>query len=163
MARLDAELQQAEVLSLSDYEVLVELSEAPQGSMRMAELAERMLLSPSGLTRRLVGLVRVGLVGRRACPSDRRGSLAVLTPEGLGRLERAAPTHVDGVRAYVIDRLDREELRALACALRRVTDALDAAPGPPEDRNDYRSDVPVTTGRPCAIQPLVPPATDTAR
>src|SRR5262245_16025581 len=108
LARLDAELQADHAISLPDYEVLVHLSEAPARQLRMAELADRLLLSPSGLTRRLDGLVRDGLVERLACPSDRRGSLAALTQTGLDRLEKAAPTHVAGVRRYVIDRLDRD-------------------------------------------------------
>jgi DNA-binding MarR family transcriptional regulator len=130
MARLDAELQRANGITLPDYEVLVHLSEAPGASMRMAVLAEELLLSPSGLTRRLDGLVRDGLVERRTCPSDRRGSLAALTGRGRARLEEAAPTHVNGVRAYLVDQLSRSELLTMATALRHIGDALDAATGP---------------------------------
>jgi DNA-binding MarR family transcriptional regulator len=86
-----------------------------------------LLISPSGLTRRLDGLVRDGLVERHACPSDRRGSLAVLTPTGLTALERAAPTHVTGVRRYLIDRLEREQLLDLTAAFASIRDALDDA------------------------------------
>lgn len=129
MARLDAELQ-AQGMTLPDYEVLVHLSEAPDHSLRMAELAEQLLLSPSGLTRRLDGLVRDGLVQRRACPSDRRGSLAALTAKGWERLKEVAPIHVDGVRAYVVDQLSREEFLGMAATLRRIGDALDAVSRP---------------------------------
>jgi DNA-binding MarR family transcriptional regulator len=127
LGRLDAELQACHGISLPDYEVLVHLSEAPGQDLRMAELAERLSLSPSGLTRRLDGLVRDGLVERRACPSDRRGSLAVLTPIGLAALEQAAPTHVEGVRRYLIDRLERDELLDLATAFESVGQALEEA------------------------------------
>jgi len=123
-ARLDAELQATQGMSLADYQVLVHLSEAPERSLRMAELADRLLLSPSGVTRRLDGLVKQGHVERRACPEDRRGSLAVLTPLGLARLVAAAPTHVAGVRRYVIDPLDRAQLEGLAAALSAVDSAL---------------------------------------
>jgi DNA-binding MarR family transcriptional regulator len=124
LSQLDAELEGAHDLSLPDYEVLVHLSEAPGVSLRMAELAERLLLSPSGLTRRLDGLVREGLVERRACPSDRRGTLAVLTSAGLERLKEAAPTHVAGVRRYVIDPLSRDQLIEFTRSLDRIDQAL---------------------------------------
>jgi DNA-binding MarR family transcriptional regulator len=127
LGRLDAELQACRGISLPDYEVLVHLSEAPGQHLRMAELADRLALSPSGLTRRLDGLVRDGLVERRACPSDRRGSLAVLTPTGLAALEQAAPTHVEGVRRYLIDRLARDDLLDLATAFDCIGQALDEA------------------------------------
>jgi DNA-binding MarR family transcriptional regulator len=130
LARLDSELQANHAISLPDYEVLVHLSEASGQQLRMAELADRLLLSPSGLTRRLDGLVRDGLVERRACPSDRRGSLAVLTQTGLETLEKAAPTHVEGVRRYVIDRLERDELLDLTAALEAVGEALDESQRP---------------------------------
>jgi DNA-binding MarR family transcriptional regulator len=117
VVRLDAELQAAHGLTFSDYEVLVNLSEAPDRSVRMAELAERLRLSPSGLTRRLDGLVREGMVVRRKCPSDRRGSLATLTEAGLARLEEAAPTHVAGVRRYFVDPLSAAEQEELMGSL----------------------------------------------
>ena len=123
--RLDAELQASQGLSVSDYGVLVELSEADGGRMRMTELAERMLLSPSGLTRRLDSLVRSGLVERARCPTDRRGAFAVLTPAGRERLARAAPDHVDQVRRNFVDRLSRPQLTALADALEAVADSGD--------------------------------------
>jgi DNA-binding MarR family transcriptional regulator len=125
LARLDAELQEHHNLTLADYEVLVHLSEAPGGSMRMAELAQRLLLSPSGVTRRLDGLVRDGMVERHSCPSDRRGSLAVLTGDGRARLEEAAPTHVGGVRRYVVEAMTREQLLALGESLESVGSRLE--------------------------------------
>ena len=120
MAKLDDELVDAHGISLPDYEVLAFLSEAPNRSLRMTELAQRLRLSPSGLTRRLDGLVRAGYVRRESCPSDRRGTLAVLTDEGFAVLERAAPCHVASVRKHFIDRLSREQVEQLASALRTV-------------------------------------------
>ena len=132
MARLDAELQASQGMSVSDYGVLVQLSEADEGRMRMSELAERLLLSPSGLTRRLDGLVRAGLVDRARCPTDRRGAFAVLTAAGRIRLQEAAPDHVDQVRRHFVDRLTRAQLEALVDALRKVTDSPPCSEGPQE-------------------------------
>ena len=123
MARLDAELQASQAMSVSDYGVLVQLSEAEGGRMRMSELADRLLLSPSGLTRRLDGLVHAGLVDRVRCPTDRRGAFAVLTEAGRRRLEGAAPDHVDQVRRHFVDRLSRRQLESLVDALSKVADA----------------------------------------
>ncbi len=123
MARLDAELQTSQGMSVSDYGVLVQLSEAEGGRLRMSELADRLLLSPSGLTRRLDGLVSAGLVGRARCPTDRRGAFAELTEAGRARLEQAAPDHVDQVRRHFVDRLSRRQLEALVDALNKVANS----------------------------------------
>jgi DNA-binding MarR family transcriptional regulator len=126
LGRLDAELQAACGISLGEFEVLVLLSEAPEEALRMAELAERLVVSPSGLTRRVDKLVRDGLVGRRPCPSDRRGSFAALTPGGRDMLARAAPHHLVGVRRYVIEPLSSRQLVDLAAGMRSIGQALDA-------------------------------------
>jgi DNA-binding MarR family transcriptional regulator len=123
--RLDDELQVAHGLALADYDVLVQLSEAPDTSLRMSDLATRLQLSPSGLTRRVDSLSRRNLVVRRACSSDGRGSFAVLTPAGQELLEEAAPTHVAGVRTYVIDTLTGSSLERLAAGLAAIEAALD--------------------------------------
>jgi DNA-binding MarR family transcriptional regulator len=140
MARLDAELQASESMSLRDYEVLVHLSEAEGSALRMAELAQRLFVTPSGLTRRLDGLVRSGLVRRQVCHQDRRGTLAVLTPKGRAALERAAPAHVASVRRYVFDPVDARQTQQMATTLQAMYTALDATAGservpavPPED------------------------------
>jgi DNA-binding MarR family transcriptional regulator len=122
MARLDAELQQTQQISLADYEVLVHLSEADGHMLRMTELADRLLLSPSGLTRRVDRLVSSGLVERIRCPTDRRGILARLKTAGRKRLERAAPDHVDQVRRNFIDRLNRRQLASLVDALDEIVE-----------------------------------------
>jgi DNA-binding MarR family transcriptional regulator len=121
LARLDADLQASQGISVTDYGVLVQLSEGEDGRMRMSELADRLLLSPSGLTRRLDGLVAAGMVERHRCPTDRRGAFAVLTPAGQARLQTAAPDHVEQVRRHFVDRLSREQLEALGDALDKVT------------------------------------------
>jgi DNA-binding MarR family transcriptional regulator len=126
---LDNELQSEHGLSLGEYEVLVHLSEEPESSLRMTDLAGRLHLSPSGITRRIDGLQRAGLVERRQCPSDRRGSNAVLTDEGLRRLREAAPTHVRGVRAHFIDQLSERDIANLAAALAAVSIDPEAAAG----------------------------------
>jgi len=120
LATLDNELRAEHGLSLGEYEVLARLSEAPDHSLRMTDLAAGLSLSPSGITRRIDGLVRAGLVERRQCPSDRRGSNAVLTREGLRRLQAAAPSHVRGVRAHFVDQLTTQQLANLAAALSSV-------------------------------------------
>jgi DNA-binding MarR family transcriptional regulator len=121
LATLDNELQAEHGMSLGEYEVLVLLSEAPEQSLRMTDLAAPLHLSPSGITRRIDGLVKHGLVERQQCPSDRRGSYAVLTDLGLKRLKEAAPTHVRGVRAHFVDRLSERQLANLASALSTVS------------------------------------------
>ena len=120
LAVLDNELLAEHGLTLGDYEVLVHLSEAPGQAIRMSELAGTLRLSPSGITRRIDGLAKTGLVERQPCPSDRRGSNAVLTPLGMKTLTNAAPTHVRGVRAYFVDRLNAEQLEQLAGALSMI-------------------------------------------
>jgi DNA-binding MarR family transcriptional regulator len=129
LATLDNELQGAHGLSLAEYEVLVRLSEAPEHSLRMTDLATSLHLSPSGMTRRIDALVKTGMVERRQCPTDRRGSNAVLTALGMKRLRDAAPTHVEGVRRHFVDRLSDRQLSNLASALANITVDDDAAAG----------------------------------
>lgn len=118
--QLENELMAAQDLSLPAYDVLVQLSEVPDQSLRMTELAERVLLSRSGLTRLVDRLVRDGLVVRQACPSDARGTLAVLTGAGLDRLRAAWPTHLAGVRQHVTSRWSEEEAALVAELLGRL-------------------------------------------
>lgn len=111
-------------LTMGDYEVLVRLSERPERQLRMCDLAGELRLSPSGLTRRLDGLVRAGLVSRQPSPDDRRAMLAVLTDAGYQRLVEAAPSHVESVRRHFIDLLTPDEVAALANAFSKVRDHL---------------------------------------
>lgn len=128
VAALDADLQQAFGMTLGDYEVLVFLSEAPGRQMRMCDLAARLHLSPSGLTRRLDGLVRDGFVARVPSDHDRRVLLAALTDSGMEHIETAAPFHVESVRQRLLDPLTRtqiEQLGEIFLAVRRRLDAPD--------------------------------------
>ena len=117
---LSRELRERTDLPLSWYDVLVHLSEAPDGQLRMQELADAVLLSKSGLTRLIDRMQRDGLVTRSACPDDRRGTFAQLTTEGRDRLRNAAPTHLQGVREHFADLFDDDEARQLDALLRRV-------------------------------------------
>ncbi len=128
---LDRELSTEHGLGLADYEVFVHLSEAPKRALRMTELADAVLLSPSGLTRRIDSLVKKGFVERVPCPSDGRGLLAVLTDAGFEKLTTMAPTHVRGVREHFIDRIDPERLIEVARMFEGLPVARIAAqPGP---------------------------------
>jgi DNA-binding MarR family transcriptional regulator len=110
---LDAQLTREHDLPLSSYEVLLFLADAPDGRMRMSELAESVLLSRSGLTRLVDRLERDGLLKRERCESDARGLFAEITPEGRELFDAARRTHLDGVRALFLDRFSRDELRTL--------------------------------------------------
>jgi DNA-binding MarR family transcriptional regulator len=111
-------------LTMGDYEVLVRLSEANDHRMRMCDLAGQLRLSPSGLTRRLDGLVKSGVVSRQPSEDDRRVMLAVLTDQGFALLEDAAPVHVASVRKHFIDLLAAAEVRAIGSAFSKVRTAL---------------------------------------
>lgn len=117
-------------LSSGDYGVLVRLSERTDQRMRMCDLAGALHLSPSGLTRRLDGLVRRGLVDREPSGEDRRVMLAVLTDEGFTLLQKVAPDHVATVRRTFIDRLSRAQLKQLSAALETIYGATVEPFGP---------------------------------
>ena len=125
MTALEHDLAECD-LTLGDYQVFVHLSGTQDDSMKMCDLAEILQLSPSGLTRRLDGLVKAGWVERRPSDTDRRVMHAVLTDTGRAKLEAAAPVHVESVRARLIDHLDREDLLAFARAFGKIRAALDA-------------------------------------
>ncbi len=122
MRKLETDLVQEHGLPLASYDVLVQLVEAPGRRLRMTELADRVLLSRSGLTRLVDRLQREGLVAREACESDARGLFAVLTQAGFERLREASPTHLRGVEAYAMGRLTPRQLDALGDALSALLD-----------------------------------------
>ncbi len=122
-AALDADLQR-HGLTLGDYEVLAFLSEAPGRRLRMSDLANRLRLSPSGLTRRIDGLVSLGYVDRVACAEDRRVMYAALTDTGMDYLRRVAPDHVASVRRHFLDGLDADELATIAAVFGRIRSRL---------------------------------------
>jgi DNA-binding MarR family transcriptional regulator len=111
---LDAELLAEHDLPLNSYEVLITLQAAPGRRCRMAELADHVLLSRSGMTRLVDRLERDGLLERDTCASDGRGCFAVLTDEGEAMLARARATHLDGVRERFLRHFGADELAALA-------------------------------------------------
>jgi len=120
---LDGELMKAQGLNLTEYSVLMNLSESPGWSLRMTELANVVSISVSGLTRVVERLSRQGLVERVRSETDGRGQVAVLTPAGLDRLEQAWPVHLAGVRRLVVDRLAGVDLVAFADALASIASA----------------------------------------
>ncbi|MEU4831465.1 MarR family transcriptional regulator [Streptosporangium sp. NPDC023615] len=127
---LEADLLVEHDLALASYDVLSHLAEAPERRLRMNDLAERVLLSRSGLTRLIDRLQRDGLVEREACTSDARGLFAVLTDAGAARLAEAGSTYLRGVRAQFLDLLDADELRQCAAMLTKLlsASAVDAVP-----------------------------------
>ncbi|MFJ6938061.1 MarR family winged helix-turn-helix transcriptional regulator [Streptomyces sp. NPDC101132] len=125
--RLDQQLKDDSGLSHPQYEILVRLSAAPGGELRMTELADGLINSKSGLTYQVTQLEKAGLVRRRSCPSDVRGIFAVLTEQGRERLEQAAPGHVAAVRRHLIDVLTQDQIDALADGLGEVTRRLRAS------------------------------------
>ncbi len=122
--RIEEQLKASAGLTHPQYEILVRLSDAPGRQMRMTELARGVVVSKSALTYQITQLEKAGLVKRANCPSDDRGVLAVLTEAGLSCLERVAPGHLEVVRAYLIDRLSREELHTMTSAMLKTEEAL---------------------------------------
>jgi DNA-binding MarR family transcriptional regulator len=119
---LDAELQAERGLSLAWYDVLVHLEEARDAgdAVGMTELANRILLSKSGLTRVVDRMEEAGLVRRERPPSDRRAVHVVITPQGLDRLRAARVVHRRGIREHFLRHLDERDLKALARAFGKV-------------------------------------------
>jgi len=118
---LDADLLREHGLSLSSYEVLLFLSQAPQGQLRMSELADGVLLSRSGLTRLVDRMEREGLLRREPCEEDARGHYAAITDDGRELFRRARSTHLDGVRDRFLSHFSADELRTLAGLWERVS------------------------------------------
>jgi DNA-binding MarR family transcriptional regulator len=119
--RLEDDLRAATGLSMSDYHVMVTLSEASGHRMRMGELAERMVFSPSRLTYQISSMVKRGLVRKQPCAEDGRGQEAVLTDAGMAALVAAAPGHLATVRDNFIDRIDPDELAVIGRVFDRIS------------------------------------------
>ncbi|MFH0750659.1 MAG: MarR family transcriptional regulator [Chloroflexota bacterium] len=130
---LEAELHAERGLSLAAYDALVQLAIADDRRLRMSELANRVVLSRSGVSRLVDRLAANGLVARRACPTDARGSWAELTPAGLDRLRDAAPVHLRGVDAHFLSPIAAEDREGLVRALEAVVRGLQSPdePAPP--------------------------------
>lgn len=121
--QLDRELQAFD-LSVNDYEILVELSEAPGRRLRMTELADATAQSRSRLSHQITRMDARGLVRRDACEGDKRGMFAVLTDKGLEAIEKAAPAHVESVRQHYLDWLTAEQLDVIKAAYEPVVGHL---------------------------------------
>lgn len=126
MRQLESDLESKTGLALADFDVLAQLALAG-GSLRMSELADRALISRSGMTRRVGRLVAEGLVRRANSDADARGVVVLLTEVGLARLTETAPVHVRGVAELFIAKLNDRELAVLEGSLAKVT--LDCAFG----------------------------------
>jgi DNA-binding MarR family transcriptional regulator len=120
MRQLEADLEKETGLALADFDVLAQLAFAG-GELRMTELANRALISRSGMTRRVARMVTEGLVERADAHSDGRGVVVRLTEAGDARLAETAPVHARGVAFYFISRLGVDELAALETTLGKVT------------------------------------------
>ncbi|MFZ2502763.1 MAG: MarR family transcriptional regulator [Nocardioides sp.] len=122
--RLDAELSSDFGISLTEYEILVRLSERPGRQMRMAQLADSLAHSRSRVTHTIKRMEAAGLVSRCDATDDGRGVFAVLTDAGVAMLERASHHHVAGVRQHLVDLIEPADLAAIGRAFNTVSDAL---------------------------------------
>jgi DNA-binding MarR family transcriptional regulator len=124
---MDRDLKSKHGLSMSEYEILVRLSEAPERRLRMAELAENASQSRSRLSHTCARLESKGLVQRGSCPNDKRGVFAHLTEEGFAALDRAARDHVETVRDFFVDVVEPTDLEAIGRAFAAVLKRIEAS------------------------------------
>ncbi len=129
---LSSELVAAHGLTINDYEVLMRLARADGNRMRRVDLAQEVLLTPSGITRLLEGLEREGYVERVACKDDLRVSYAQLTPAGRTKLRAAGKTHVAGIHRLFLDHFDDDERVLVGELLGRLTEGEDGEACEPE-------------------------------
>jgi DNA-binding MarR family transcriptional regulator len=122
--RLDADLRRSFDISLAEYEILVRLSERPHRQLRMAQLADAMAHSRSRVTHTVKRMELAGLVERTTSAEDGRGVVCAMTDQGYDLLVRMAPTHVNGVRDYLVDLASDEDFEALGRVMNAVADKL---------------------------------------
>jgi DNA-binding MarR family transcriptional regulator len=138
--RLDEELRLEHDLSIAEYDTLLTLALAPGRRMRMGPLAERVILSKSGVTRLVDRMVSDELVERSACAADARGAEAVLTDRGLARLREASPTHLRGISEHFLSILGEDDLevieRTMMAVARQAGPEIGALPGSDPDEAD---------------------------
>ena len=125
---IEAAMAESGGLTLDLYDVLVTLEDAPGQKLRFSELADRIVLSPSGLTRRIDRLVRLGYVKREACATDRRSGYAALTDEGRQARERAWPTLRAAIDRTFRSRMSEGEVRQLGAVMKRIVEGLEKGP-----------------------------------
>ena len=129
-ARLNRELQASSGLSLSDYDVLVHLTDVPDGRLRAYELGTGLEWEKSRVSRQVQRMAQRGLVTRQASPEDGRGAYVAITPAGRRAIEEAAPAHVELVRTLLFDGLSATQVRTLASVALSVLERLDAGDQP---------------------------------
>ena len=123
LRELDADLLASQGMTTRDYQVLLYLSKEPERKLPMSALAERTMLTRSGITRLVDGLVATGLVQRSSCPSDARVSYAQLTESGYDKLRRAGATHIAGIQRLFLEHFSEAEVAQLAELLSRLPGA----------------------------------------
>jgi DNA-binding MarR family transcriptional regulator len=127
-ARLVKDLQAHAKLSGADFEILVPLTDVPDGRMRFQDLAKTIEWEQSRLSHQISRMIKRGLVAREDCPEDGRAAFVAITPTGRQTIEAAAPHHVETVRRLVIDALTPEDFAALGRINTRILDHLDQTP-----------------------------------
>jgi DNA-binding MarR family transcriptional regulator len=130
-ATLQRELQDDAGLSTQDYEVLVHLTDNPEGRMRVTDLARLMQWERSRVSHHVTRMERRRLVQRVECAEDGRGAFVVITPQGRAAIEQAAPSHVNTVRRLVFDALSPEEVDSFGAIIDKALAQLDNQPGRP--------------------------------
>jgi DNA-binding MarR family transcriptional regulator len=123
LRQLDRDLV-AHGLNGRDYEILVDLSEAPEHRLRMTDLADATSQSRSRLSHQISRMEKRGLVRRDDCEGDKRGTFAVLTKAGFEAIERVAPYHVENVRRHFIDRLSAQQQEEIRSSFQPIVDYL---------------------------------------
>lgn len=150
-AQLERQLEDQR-LTVQWFGILLRLARTPGHRLRMSDLAAQTTLSASGLTRAIDRLEGIGLVRREACPSDRRGAFAVLTPEGEARIEAAVPPHLDALRTVFEGSYSPDELALLTDLLRRLRDSVNPAAAsasqPDQGAADTSTGMPLSTALP---------------
>lgn len=132
IGRLEAELNDATGLPLAWFEVLYQISLAPEQRLRMQELANKLMISRSGFTRLSDRMEGAGLIERKACPTDRRGTFVLLTPAGVRALSKALPVQLRGIAKHFADHLDDNAANALKATLDGIRTTAEV--GPPRRR-----------------------------
>ena len=123
--RLSAVMESPDTVPIDVYDVLVTLEYEPDHRLRLSDLADKIALSRSGLTRRIDRLEKLGYIRREGCPEDKRGSFAVLTDEGKAAREASWPRYRDAIQANFGDKMTEGEAKQLAALMRRIVDSLD--------------------------------------
>jgi DNA-binding MarR family transcriptional regulator len=125
-AKLNRDLQRTSGLTLSDYDVLVHLTDVPEGRLRAFELGDGLQWDKSRVSKQVARLAARGLVAKEECEADRRGAYVVLTPAGREAIEAAAPAHVELVHRLVFDTITPEQVREWAAISKAILQRIEA-------------------------------------